>query len=89
MNTTKLLKSLLSESYEVEKELNDLIEQCFKEMFGDYSTYAFSLFEEDLQSGREYNGCLQGLQYYKQCVEDSIKAAKEYKEKKEKEANHE
>ncbi len=66
MNIAKLLKQLLSDSYEVEGELNDIIKQCFEEMFKEHKGYAFSLFEEDLQNGRAYNGCLQGLDYYKQ-----------------------
>ena len=76
MSTTKLLKSLLSESYETEKELTDLIKECFKEMFKEHGDYAFSVFEDDLQSGREYNGCLQSIDYYKQQIKTIQERAK-------------
>lgn len=70
MKTTKSLKLLLSEAYEVEGELIQLIEQCFKEMFKENSIYMYSLFEDDLESGRDYNGCLQPLDFYKRQVEE-------------------
>jgi len=65
VKSAKLIKQLLSESYEVQNELVDLIEECFKDIFGSNSTYLFSEFEADIASGRDYNGCLQGLAYYK------------------------
>lgn len=81
MQLTKQLKQLLSNAYEVEGELTDLIEQCFKEIFQEQASLAYSMFEEDVQSGREYNGCLQGLHYYKQQIADNDRRMKEYKEK--------
>ena len=81
---TKQLKMLLADAYEAEGELKDLIEQCFEEIFQGQANYAFSMFEEDVQSGREYNGCLQGLDYYKQLIADNDKRMKAYKEKEKK-----
>ncbi len=89
MNTTKSLKALLSESYQTESDLNQIIEECFKEIFKHNSTYICSLFEEDLQSGRECNGCLQGLEYYKNAVERDLKRLNEFKKIKEDEKKDE
>jgi len=86
---TKQLKMLLADAYESEGQLTDIIEECFKDIFKEQAAYAYSMFEEDLQSGREYNGCLQGLEYYKQQIADNDKRMKEYKEKKEKEKKDE
>ena len=83
MSISKQLKKLLSHSYEVEAELSDLIEQCFKEIFKEQASYAISLFEEDLEGGKEFNGCLQGLEYYKAQVKQSQKTTKELQQVKE------
>lgn len=78
MKTNKLLKSLISNAYETEGELCQLIEECFKEIFQEDAQYAYSLFEEDLETGREYNGCLQSLDYYKRQINE-IKCIREKK----------
>lgn len=83
MANTKLIKTLLSEAYEVEGELLSFIEQCFKELFKDDAVYAFSLFEEDVDSGRDYNGCIQNLDFFQRQVEENRACMKKYKEQKE------
>lgn len=71
MNTIKNLKTLLTESYQLESELLELIDQCFKEIFTDKFIIAQNSFEEDLYSGRHFNGCLQNLDYHKQIAHRS------------------
>lgn len=89
MQLTKQLKILLSDAYEAEGELTDIIHQCFKEIFKEHATYAYSLFEEDVQGGREYNGCLQSLEYYKRQINDHKKRVEEHRKTREKEDSNE
>lgn len=81
MNITKELKLLLSDSYQLESELTDIIKQCFEEIFKDQGSYAYSIFKDDLLNGRENCGCLQGLNYYKQLIAENEKRIAEYKQK--------
>jgi len=73
MKTTSLLKQLISESYQMESDLVELIKECLKEIFKDNHLAACSLFEEDLEGGRDWNGCLQSLEFYKRQLEKKEK----------------
>lgn len=68
MTLTKQLKSLLSSSYELEGHLSDLLEECFKEIFKDKATSAIAFLQDDLETGMQYNGCIQDLEYFKRQV---------------------
>lgn len=58
------LKIILAESLERECELASLCKEMLKEIFPDMPFVIYE-FENDLQAGREYNGCFQSLEYYK------------------------
>jgi len=47
--TTKLLKVFLADAYQKEEHFIQLIEDCFKEIFKEQSSYFVSVFKEDLE----------------------------------------
>lgn len=58
------LKDLLTDSFEFEKELIDLVKQCFTALFPENNEILIRKFEEDIESGMEMWGCLQTLEFY-------------------------
>lgn len=76
MDTNKMIKKLLVEAYETESELVDIIKDCLKEMFPENEAYIIHMFEDDLASGKNWNGCLQGISYYKTLIERENKEKK-------------
>lgn len=59
------LKVMIKDAIELEGQLIDLIKECFQEIFHVESNYIISEFEQDLEGGMEFNGCIQPLRYYK------------------------
>ena len=79
-------KQLLAEQIEIESELIDFIKECLKEIFPNVEdNYIIYEFESDVENGREFNGCIQTLNYYKQMAERNAKERKERVKKEAKE----
>jgi len=68
MHSNKLLKELLAHSYKTEKELLQLIYECFREIFKQHSNLAIAMLDDELSVGMEVDGFLRRLSYFKRNV---------------------
>jgi len=65
MTILKEYKQVVKYHIEIESEIIDLLRKCFERIYGESAvSRCMYILEEDMETGMEYNGCLQGLYAY-------------------------
>lgn len=75
----KELKTLLIKAYELESNLYDFCIECLNKIYGDDAKEAIFMFDEDIEEGMDWNGCLQSLSTFDHNLKMRLKDHEEMK----------
>lgn len=62
--------NFLKDTLDLQKELIEFGESCLIKLYGDDSKFAIARFHEDIDSGMNWNGCIQNVQRIDKEVEE-------------------